>query len=173
MKKLSFLIATCVCVAMLSSCCNCDKRCDAPKGPKGGEPKEMCKGGMPAPECDMPAELKADFDKWMKFDELSADEQKALIAKRKADIDKREAERKAFEEKWANFDNLSIAEQKEVIDIKSGCHQKPCCPMGGQGKCDRGHRHGNNHCMCDKQCGKPCNKTCDKPCNKPCDKPNN
>jgi hypothetical protein len=61
--------------------------------------------------------------KWMNFDSLSVEEQKALIAERKAEIDAREAERKAkkaeMEEKWANFDKLSVEEQKQLLDQRN------------------------------------------------------
>lgn len=97
---------------------------------------------------ELSPEQKAEFEKWMKFDSLPETEQKALLAKRKAQIDEREAKRKAakeeFEAKWANFDNLSIEEQKKLIDMKSGrwhhsknhaapqqkpqgCQNKQCC----------------------------------------------
>ena len=71
----------------------------------------------------MNPEMAEKMAKWMNFDSLSVEEQKALIAERKAEIDARGAERKAkkaeMEEKWANFDKLSIEEQKQLLDQRN------------------------------------------------------
>lgn len=143
------LVAACLMGAFLAtSCCNCDKGKDAcckekmecPQGPEGPKPG-CCKEGRPEGpmcggegRCEMSEEQKAQCEKWMKFDSLSVDEQKALIKERKAEIDQREAEMAAkkaeFEAKWANFDNLSIEEQKQLIDMKS-CPKKMGCKKGG------------------------------------------
>lgn len=140
MKKV-FIILTASLFGVLfaTSCCNCDKEngkchsneqmedCNGPRhhkhdghGPEGFKPE-----GCPfAAENECPAEMKEQFEKWMKFDSLSVEEQKALLKEKKAEIDKREAEiaaKKAeMEQKWANFDSLSVEEQKQLIDIKMG-----------------------------------------------------
>lgn len=82
-------------------------------------------------------------EKWVKFEELSEAEQKALISEKKALIDSMEARRKACIEKmkadWENFDSLSIDEQKRLLDMKSHhfrgdkpCNKGPkhCCKKG-------------------------------------------
>jgi hypothetical protein len=141
-----------------TSCCNCDKECPqkdkceksemmehhGPKHHKGhhdgkNRHHDGRKGGAdfhgPKKECNWSPEQKEMFEKWMKFDSLSTDEQKALLKERKAMIDKREADwaakkaemeqKKAeMEQKWANFDNLSIEEQKQLIEWKSFCPKK-------------------------------------------------
>lgn len=160
MKNLVRLSVAAFLMAMATSCCNCkkDEKCegakpcksecvcpseaDCPKAcddkcerPFPKDRKDMKKGhrhhGMrKMHHRDMNPEHKAQFEKWMNFDSLSVDEQKALIAERKAAIDKREAEIAAIKaekkarmeeikKKWENFDNLSIEEQKELIDMKS------------------------------------------------------
>lgn len=123
---------------LVSSCCNCDKdgkcqsKCQDKKecvnGPEGPcefrhhGPGEMRSDCPPMPCSEMCPEKKAEFEKWMKFDSLSADEQKALLKAKKAEIDQREAEMAAkkaeMEQKWANFDQLSIEEQKALIEMK-------------------------------------------------------
>ena len=99
--------------------------------------------------------MKAQMEKWMKFDSLSVDEQKALLKERKEAIDKMQAEMEArkaeMEQKWANFDSLTIEEQKQLIDMKSGPmfgpHKgfpKGSRPEGMHGD-KRGHKHHGPH----------------------------
>ena len=89
----------------------------------------------------MNPEMAEKMAKWMNFDSLSVDEQKALIAERKAEIDAREAERKAkkaeMEEKWANFDKLSVEEQKELLD------QRNHIPFFKKGMMFKHHQNGD------------------------------
>lgn len=91
-----------------------------PDGPMGG-PQGEFKGGPRHHQ--MNPEMAEKIGKWMNFDSLSVEEQKALIAERKAAIDSIEAAKKAkkaeMEEKWANFDKLSIEEQKQLLDQKN------------------------------------------------------
>lgn len=156
MKKLFLLLASFVMIAFFAtSCCNCDKGCPkkdecvkeemscqkegrhhGPKHHKGhpdGKRGDMKHHGDK--DCKWSPEQKEMCQKWMKFDSLSTDEQKALLKERKAMIDKREADwaakkaemeqKKAeMEQKWANFDNLSIEEQKQLIEWKSFCPKK-------------------------------------------------
>ena len=136
MKKI-VLLAGIVNLVLLSSCCN-GKKEDCQKHCCKGENKEMssrcCK--MSEEERNELAYLQ---EKWVKFDSLSVEEQKDLIAKKKAFIDKREAEIKAvrdsFDAKWTNFKNLTIAEQKALLDQKDAFMKGPrfwkgskCCP---------------------------------------------
>lgn len=147
MKKIFVMAAALLGLAALTSCCNCDgdkskkcPPCDKPccEAPGCGNP-EM---GVPCPPagvepggCCKPEGPKCELaEKWTKFDSLSQEEQKALIAATKAKIDEREAAMKAaredFEKKWADFDNLSIDEQKKLIEMKLQCgkhHGKPGC----------------------------------------------
>lgn len=101
--------------------CEFGQRPDGPHGPQEGRPG--CPGRPGGRHHQMNPEMEEKIGKWMNFDSLSADEQKALIAERKAAIDSLEAERKAkkaeMEEKWANFDKLSIEEQKQLLDQKN------------------------------------------------------
>lgn len=157
----------------MSSCCNCDKQSCQNKD--GNPTTEACANGEEDKECsdrkrhckrkghhefaekecfrgfpcdrneNMSEEERENCKKWLKFDSLSADEQKELISKRKACIDKREAEMKAkkeeFEQKWANFDNLSIEEQKSLLDQKCrmGCKK----PFGKR----KHHPKGKSECQ--------------------------
>lgn len=168
MKKVILFAATGVMAAFLAtSCCKCDKKCDrnvpptecpgapehGPKGPQGmmpgcpnGEMPE-CPNGK-RPECPFGGEItpekKEICDKFMKFDSLSVDEQKAVLKSIKADIDQREAEMAAkkaeMEQKWANFDNLTVEEQKQLIDMKSQCGKMgpKQCGKPGEGKPHKG-----------------------------------
>lgn len=147
MKRFFLTIVSCAMIALgATSCCNCDKECPqkdkcektemmehhGPKHHKGhhdgkNRHHDGRKGGAdfhgPKKECNWSPEQKEMFEKWMKFDSLSVEEQKALLKERKAMIDKREAEfaaKKAeMEQKWADFDNLSVEEQKKLIEWKS------------------------------------------------------
>lgn len=142
----SMLLATSCCNCKCK--CNeegatCEQKCD--KGEKGeghhrhghGDADHRHEGNHPggprhhegAPgefghrRHQMNPEMAEKIGKWMNFDSLSVDEQKALIAERKAAIDSIEAARKAkraeLDEKWANFDKLSIEEQKQLLDQKN------------------------------------------------------
>jgi hypothetical protein len=88
----------------------------------------------------MTEEEKADMEKWKNFDNLTVEEQRSLLSKSKAAIDKKDAEMKAakedFETKWNNFENLTIAEQKELIDKRA----KFYCPtmQGPKGMYEKG-----------------------------------
>lgn len=169
MKKVFILAAFACCSLLMSSCCNCEKQscpnnADKPateacayEGEKDGCPDKKRhrghhhgrheKGKFSEFPCDrfenMSDEERENCKKWCKFDSLSTEEQKELISKRKACIDKHEAEMKAkreeFEQKWANFDNLSIEEQKALLDQKCrmNCPNKPF----GHKKFMRGKHH--------------------------------
>lgn len=144
MKKVFSIVAV-VSMLFATSCCNCnckcnqegaqcEQKCDKPcdrgdrprhhghedgeSGPRRGEGH---RGGPRHHQ--MNPEMAEKMAKWMNFDSLSVEEQKALIAERKAEIDAREAERKAkkaeMEEKWANFDKLSVEEQKQLLDQRN------------------------------------------------------
>jgi len=121
MKRVKLLLGI-LCVALMSSCCcnsGKDKACTA----EGAE--KSC-----APKCEMSEEQKACCEKWKNFDNLSAEEQKELVDKKKACIDDCLAKRKAaieeFEAELAEFDNLTVAEQKEFFD-KKNCFIKKIC----------------------------------------------
>ncbi len=151
MKKVKLLLGIFCMVLISASCCNSKKENATPCG----GPQMECKKGDKkscAPKCEMSEEQKAFFEKWKNFDNLPAEEQKELIAKRKACIEKREAEKKAaieeFEAKWANFDNLTIAEQKELLE-KKDCFMAPC------GREMMRHGKGRGECpMMKKECNK-------------------
>lgn len=124
---------------------------EGPDGPRG--PKGECRGEFKGPRHQMNPEMAEKIGKWMNFDSLTVDEQKALIAERKAAIDSMDAARKAkkaeMEEKWANFDKLSIEEQKQLLDQKNRMpfHKKgmrPGCP-GGRPDHQPGEHHGEHH----------------------------
>lgn len=138
MKKIVLLLGI-VSLVLLSSCCN-GKKGDCQKTCSKEEKKEA---QMSSRCCKMSDEQKNECvsfqEKWVKFDSLSVEEQKELIAKKKDFIDKREAEIKAardsFDAKWTNFKNLTIAEQKALLDQKDGFMKCPkfrkgskCCP---------------------------------------------
>lgn len=125
MKNLVKISALAVVALMAVSCCNNDKQDEFP--PEGCPSEQM----------------RAIDEKWVKFEELSEAEQKALITEKKALIDSMEARRKAAFEKmkadWENFDSLSIDEQKRLLDMKSHhfrgdkpCNKGPkhCCKKG-------------------------------------------
>ena len=138
MKKVRLLLGI-FCLILLSACCNSHNESAA----ECQEGKKKCC----ASKCEMTEEQKAFFEKWQNFDNLPVEEQKELIAKRKACIEKRKAEKKAaiedFKAKWANFDNLTIAEQKELLDKKKcfmapcGKEMKCCKGKGDRGKCNK------------------------------------
>lgn len=95
-------------------------------------------------------EMAKKIGKWMLFDSLSVDEQKELIAERKAAIDSMDAVRNAkkaeIEEKWASFDNLSIEEQKQLLDLKNRMPFMPVHKKGMHPGCKGNHgdhHHGN------------------------------
>ena len=146
MKKVKLLLGI-FCLALMSACC-----CNGNKEAEG----QACQAGEKkccVPKCEMSEEQKAFCEKWQNFDALSAEEQKELVDKKKACIEKRESEKKAaieeFEAKWANFDNLTIAEQKELLDQKECCLKASCCKAT---KC----------CKAKKQCNKDKKEQCNK-----------
>ncbi|MBR6597342.1 MAG: hypothetical protein IKK68_05265 [Paludibacteraceae bacterium] len=160
MKKVFSIVAV-VSMLFATSCCKCnckcnqegaqceqkcDKPCDRGERPHhpgnhefGPRPGEGRHGGPR--HHHMNPEMAEKMAKWMNFDSLSVDEQKALIAERKAEIDAREAERKAkkaeMEEKWANFDKLSVEEQKELLD------QRNHIPFFKKGMMFKHHQNGD------------------------------
>lgn len=148
MKKVFAIVAVAASMLLATSCCNCkcnkdgvqceqkcekpgDRPCDRGEGPRHhGRPGEGEFGprhheGHPGGprHHQMNPEMAEKIGKWMNFDSLSVEEQKELIAERKAAIDSIEAARKAkkaeMDEKWANFDKLSIEEQKQLLDQKN------------------------------------------------------
>ena len=149
MKKMFLMMCA---VAAMVTCASCCGKCDD---------KKACEQDAERPACCQKdehqarhAEMRA---KWEKFDELSEEEQVALIAERKACIDKHrakraelEAKRAELDAKWEKFDELSLAEQKALIDemdalcprprqCEKKCGAQPegghkCC-KGGEKKC--------------------------------------
>ncbi len=158
-KFLKVLFPCVLAMFFVTSCCNCDKegckcQCKDKKECVKSDDQcpSKCDGPMMRPGCpDGPQEVmcpkkKERCDKWMKFDSLSADEQKALLQEMKSDIDKREAEMAAkkaeMEQKWANFESLSIEEQKMLIGMKMGGPRM--CPMQGKFAPHHGDREGRH-----------------------------
>ncbi len=167
MKKVFAIVAVAASMLFATSCCNCkckcqegsqcEKKCEKgegphhpgefgprhhegrPDGPMGGPHGEF-KGGPRHHQ--MNPEMAEKIGKWMNFDSLSVEEQKELIAERKAAIDSIEAARKAkkaeMDEKWANFDKLSIEEQKQLLDHKN---HMPFHKKGMR----HGHHDGHGH----------------------------
>ena len=90
---------------------------------------------------------------------VEINEQKVVIAERKARIDERDsmikAAREEFETKWANFDKLSIEEQKMLLDAKINFHHN--------GRFSHGQREMGPQCKTDKSGKQDCQK---KPCKK-------
>ncbi len=168
MKK-TVLITAILGVMALGSCCN--KQCNDENKCCKGEGKCACC----APHHDeQGACVHGDFKhhhpqhsremselekKWNSFDSLTVEEQKVVIAERKARIDERDsmikAAREEFETKWANFDKLSIEEQKMLLDAKINFHHN--------GRFSRGQREMGPQCKTDK-CGKQDSQK--KPCKK-------
>ena len=173
MKKSFVVLMTLLGFFMLSSCCKCDKnsqcKCEnscqckcAESTDECGEPRKHPRPDFRGEEfpdkCpfkeDVSSEMKAKWEKWMKFDSLSKEEQIAILKEKKAEIDQREAEMAAkkaeMEQKWANFDNLSIEEQKQLIDMKmppkmfppkfGKKHDKEFCKEKGERHGHKGHR---------------------------------
>jgi len=170
-KSFVFFMMTLLGCFLLASCCKCDKnnqckcdnccQCKCADADSADEPCEF--GKHPRPDfrgdefpdkCpfkeEANPEMKAKWEKWMKFDSLSKEEQIAILKEKKAEIDKREAEiaaKKAeMEQRWANFDNLSIEEQKQLIDMKMPHKMFPpkfgkeCKKEFRKGKREHGHR---------------------------------
>lgn len=161
-KVLVFATTALVGLFLATSCCNCGKdgKCCKNQENQEAQEEEFNEEDMPEldaqvrprhgrghgphggmrPGCqmeEMTPEMKEKCQKWMKFDSLSVEEQKALLLEKKAEIDKREAEiaaKKAeMEQKWANFEQLSIEEQKQLIEMKSFggmMKMRPKRPMG-------------------------------------------
>lgn len=143
----------------------CEKKCE----------KKCCVSDEERGKC---CELRA---KWAKFDDLTAEEQAALIAERKAKIDERiahfearkaemeakRAEREAkcaeLKAKWEKFDELTSAEQKALIDELDACRRHHC-----HHKCAKACNHEGKKC-CKHHCHKG-EKSCKKACHKPCPK---
>ncbi len=183
MKKL-VLIATAIGMAVLAtSCCNKNGECKCPccqqceQKCEMGEPEGCPQKHHPCPKGMNEEEMKARHEKfcemeakWAKFDSLSADEQKALIAEKKAKIDERDsmikAAREEFEAKWANFDNLTVEEQKMLLDAKMSFQHN--------GRFHKGHREMGPQCPKDGKgcpmkkgdCPKGAKPDCDKKCPK-------
>jgi len=138
MKKVKLLLGI-FCLVLLSACCNSRNESTA----ECQEGKKKCC----ASKREMTEEQKAFYEKWQNFDNLPVEEQKELIAQKKACIEKRRAEKKAaiedFKAKWANFENLTIAEQKELLDNKKcfkaifGKGMKCCKGKEDKGKCNK------------------------------------
>ena len=107
MIKLGLVSLLTIMVASCSSNDTCDKPC-----------RKDCKREF-RKECRMKKPCNKQFEKWIKFDSLSEQEQKELIQKAKTFIDNREAKRKAYRDSinnlWENFDNLTIDQQKSLL----------------------------------------------------------
>ena len=130
MKKVTLLLGV-LCLAFMTACNCCNKgNADGVQTENQEGEKKCC-----ASKCEMTEEQKAVFEQWQNFGNLPAEEQKELLAKAKACIEKSIAEKKACIEKCeselANFDNLTIAEQKELLDQKMQCTSKGCCKEKG------------------------------------------
>jgi hypothetical protein len=178
MKKLLALAA--VCCFLFASCCNCNKEKAAPCE---GEKQECAmKGDKPCCK-EMTEEQKAECEAWKNFDSLTAEEQEALVNKKKEAIEQMKAEKEArekemaekkaaFEAKWANWDQLTTAEKKALLDEMPCCHKKchkPCdAPQGDKcckdkapcckGQCDKCCKDGCDKCCKEGKCEKPCCK---------------
>ena len=123
MKKVKLVLGV-FCLALLSACCCCNNK------EKAGECQKMEKKCC-AVKCEMTEEQKEFKAKWENFENLAVEEQKELIAKKKACIEKCKAEKKEakakmqaikeeLEAKWEKFEELAIEEQKELLDKKAG-----------------------------------------------------
>jgi len=171
MKKLFLTMCAVAAIITCASCCGnaCDKQ---------EAEKPACERPEKGPCCKLSEEERAAIDemmaKWEKFDELAAEEQAALIAQRKALVEKRIAkceehhaaevarlaEREAkcaeIKAKFEKIDELSIAEQKALLEEID----KPCCKKDAPKCCKAGEK------KCCKKGDKPCCKgekpACDK-----------
>ena len=107
MIKLGLVSLLTIMVASCSSNDTCDKPC-----------RKDCKREF-RKECRMKKPCNKQFEKWIKFDSLSEQEQKELIQETKKAIDNREAKRKAYRDSiealWNDFDNLSLEQQKDLL----------------------------------------------------------
>lgn len=144
MIKLGLVSLLAIMVASCSSNDTCDKPC-----------RKDCKREF-RKECRMKKPCNKQFEKWVKFDSLSEQEQKELIQETKKAIDDREAKRKAYKDSiealWNNFDNLTIEQQKSLLKHKMhGFHKlhkfdkhhkgpKPCKKDFKKGDCKKGPR---------------------------------
>ena len=138
MIKLGLVSLLAIMVASCSSNDTCEKQC--PKDFKGDFKKE-CRMKRP---CN-----KEDFEKWVKFDSLSEQEQKELIQETKNAIDNREAKIKAYKDSidalWNDFDNLTIEQQKSLLKHKMHGFHKSGFDKPGFHK----HHKGPKHCKKD------------------------
>lgn len=144
MIKLGLVSLLAVMVASCSSNDTCDKPC-----------RKDCKREF-RKECKMKKPCNKQFEKWVKFDSLSEQEQKELIQETKKAIDNREAKRKAYKDSidalWNDFDNLSVDQQKSLLMHKMRGVHKPHkfnkhhkgmqkdfkkCPKGPRPECPR------------------------------------
>ncbi|MBR2369360.1 MAG: hypothetical protein IKA83_04305 [Paludibacteraceae bacterium] len=138
MIKLGLVSLLAVMVASCSSNDTCDRQC-----------RKDCKREF-RKECKMKKPCNKQFEKWVKFDSLSEQEQKELIQETKKAIDNREAKRKAYKDSidalWKDFDNLSVDQQKSLLMHK----------MRGEHKPHKFHKHHKGmHCKKDfKKCPK-------------------
>ena len=141
--KLGLVSLLAIMVASCSSNDTCDKPC-----------RKDCKREF-RKECKMKKPCNKEFEKWVKFDSLSEQEQKELIQETKKAIDNREAKRKAFKDSidalWNDFDNLTIDQQKSLLKHKMHGFHKPGFGKPGFHK----HHKGPKHCKKDfKKCPK-------------------
>ncbi len=139
MKKVSLLISA-LCIMLMVSCCNnCgdkkDGKCCAKKECK----IEKCCAAK-ADSCQLTAEQKELNEKWAKFDSLSVEEQRAIIAVKKAKIDTLKADLRAkadkLESDFADFESLEPAKQKELLDAQKCCKKK-CCKKACKKECSK------------------------------------
>jgi hypothetical protein len=149
MKKVKLLLGI-FCLIFVTACNCCNKEAAPAEGACQAGEKKCC-----AAKCEMTEEQKALCEKWQNFDTLPVEEQKELLAGKKACIEKRLAEKKACIEKCqaelAEFDNLTIAEQKELLDAKQQCLDGGCCKE--KAKCCKEKNE------CNKEEKKECTKT--------------
>lgn len=153
MKK---IFLTMCAVAAIITCASCGANNDKQHAEEAA-PVPACEHHKKAPCCKMSEEERAAIDemfaKWEKFDELTAEEQTALIAQRKALVEKRiakceeervekaaclakqEAKCAEIKAKIENIDALSVAEQKALLEEID----KPCCPKDAP-KCCKGEK---------------------------------
>lgn len=117
MIKLGIVSLLAIMVASCSSNDTCDRQC-----------RKDCKREF-RKECRMKKPCNKEFEKWVKFDSLSEQEQKELIQETKKAIDNREAKRKAYKDSidalWKDFDNLSVDQQKSLLMHKMRGVHKP------------------------------------------------
>lgn len=157
MKKIIKLGLVSLLAVMVASCSSnetCDKQCP---NDFNGDFKKECR--MKKPSKEEMEKCKENFEKWVKFDSLSEQEQKELIQETKKAIDNREAKRKAYKDSidalWKDFDNLTIEQQKSLLMHKMHGFHKPVFGKPGFHKDGHHKPHKMKDCKKDfKKCHK-------------------